>query len=252
MSKTWNIGLFISLLFVTGLTGCSVTSEPEAVSFDGVWRIKTPVTALKTVDGTAPPLLPEAEKVYKKHIDMASNGDRSYDSTMWCSAAGMPRLMTINSPFEIVDTSRSNKHLTFFHEWNWWARVVYFDDALNSDASNDVDSGAVMFLGGADPDGPMGLSKGHWEGDTLVIVTTNLIDSTLMDNSGLPHSDKLTLTERLSMNQKGELVNVMTVDDPESFSRVWQTSLTYTRTNEKIREDVCLDRVKNGESAIVE
>ena len=67
---------------------------------------------------------------------------------------------------------------------------------------------------------------GHWEGNTLVIRTVGLIDATVMDASGLPHSERLTLTERLRVLPDLRLEDRITIDDPENYSRPWETVLT--------------------------
>ncbi|MBX5463432.1 MAG: hypothetical protein IRZ28_20360 [Steroidobacteraceae bacterium] len=70
---------------------------------------------------------------------------------------------------------------------------------------------------------------GRFEGDTLVIRTVGLIDTTVMDARGLPHSDQLVITERLRVLPDGRLENRMTFEDPETFTRPWETVLTFHR-----------------------
>jgi len=96
----------------------------------------------------------------------------------------------------------------------------------------------------------IGVSNGHWEGDTLVVKTATMTDSTLLDSSGLPHSDQLQLTERIRLKGPGQLENVITLHDPKAFSRDWSTTLTYKKTEAVgIDQDICLDRIENGQPA---
>jgi hypothetical protein len=250
-------------------------------SLDGVWRIEKPVTAVRTVDGKEPPLRPEAVKLYREHIAQRQRGDTAYDSATWCASVGMPRIMLINSPFELVV---SPPYVAFLHEWNWWARTVYLDDVLLDKPTTagapplpagPRESVAALAPGlggppmpgppGAGPPkfaslaeradfneatGPMGLSRGKFAGDTLVIETAGLRDTTLIDNSGLPHSDALKITERLRLKSADVLENRLRIEDPQTFTQPWETLVTYRRQQGDLEEDVCLDRIKTGRSAI--
>lgn len=200
----------------------------------GIWHIDKPVAALHTANGGEPPLRAEAANRYRTHIAERRHADTSFDSATWCASVGMPRIMTINSPFEIVVRP---PYVALLHEWNWWARVVYLDGAL---------------AGGDEQPGPMGLSVGRWEGDTLVVETSHLIDSTLIDNSGLPHSEALKLTERLRLRSSDVLEDRLRFEDPQIFTQPWEAVLTYRRQRADIHEDVCLDRIKAGEPAVKE
>ena len=89
----------------------------------------------------------------------------------------------------------------------------------------------VLMTTAAPPNGPrtvLGHSIGHWEGDTLVIETTNFsagVVSQYTDTSdggfsGILHSDEYRLTERLALNpQTGELEVRWTHEDPKYFTR---------------------------------
>ena len=66
----------------------------------------------------------------------------------------------------------------------------------------------------------MGYSVGHWEGDTLVIVTTGYNDRTWLVG-GLPHTESLRTTERFHRKDFGHLEIAETFDDPKAFTRPW-------------------------------
>src|SRR5688572_24041089 len=65
----------------------------------------------------------------------------------------------------------------------------------------------------------MGDSRGHWEGDTLVVETRNFTNRTAV--GGAPHSTKLHLTERFTRVDPQMIDYEITVDDPETFARPW-------------------------------
>jgi hypothetical protein len=77
-----------------------------------------------------------------------------------------------------------------------------------------------------------------------------LIDTTVMDASGLPHSEQLTLTERLRVLSDGRLEDRITIDDPENYTQTWETVLTFHRdAAARVTDDVCPDRMARGEPA---
>jgi hypothetical protein len=65
----------------------------------------------------------------------------------------------------------------------------------------------------------MGDSRGHWEGNTLVVETTNFRDQTNVGN--VPASEALRLTERFSLVDANTLDYRVTVDDPKTWTRPW-------------------------------
>jgi hypothetical protein len=76
----------------------------------------------------------------------------------------------------------------------------------------------------------LGDARGHWEGNTLVVETTNLTDQTSIgaNGNGLRHSDKLKLTERFTRTDRDVLRYEVTIDDPQTYARPWKISLPLT------------------------
>jgi hypothetical protein len=77
----------------------------------------------------------------------------------------------------------------------------------------------------------MGDSAGHWEGDTLVVDTTNLKDApwTWLDTAGHQHSDVLHVTERFRRIPGSPKVDYeFTVDDPKMYTKPWTNSRPLT------------------------
>ena len=110
-------GIRVLLVVALAAAGCPLWAQS---GLTGVWRIDEPVAALHTANGGEPPLRAEAAKRYQVHIAERRNGDlTSFDSAALCASVGMPRIMTINSPFEIVVRP---PYVALLHEWNWWAR----------------------------------------------------------------------------------------------------------------------------------
>ena len=59
-----------------------------------------------------------------------------------------------------------------------------------------------------------GYSTGHWEGDTLVVDTVALNDKSFIDSSS-PHSEDMTVRERIRFVSPGLLEDHITVNDPK-------------------------------------
>ena len=67
----------------------------------------------------------------------------------------------------------------------------------------------------------LGDSRGHWEGNTLVVETTNLTDQTSIgaNGNGLRHSADMKIVERFTRNAPDELQYEIRIDDPKTYTR---------------------------------
>jgi hypothetical protein len=81
----------------------------------------------------------------------------------------------------------------------------------------------------------MGDPVGHWEGDTLVIDTTNFTDKTHFRGS----DENLHLVERFALEGPNTLLYRFTVDDPTAFTRPWTGEIAMTRIKGPLFEYAC-------------
>jgi hypothetical protein len=81
----------------------------------------------------------------------------------------------------------------------------------------------------------MGDSVGHWEGDSLVIDTTNFTDKTRYHGS----TENLHVVERLTRVDDKTLLYRFTVEDPETWDRPWSGEYTWPATSKPIYEYAC-------------
>jgi hypothetical protein len=81
----------------------------------------------------------------------------------------------------------------------------------------------------------MGDPRGHWEGDTLVVDTTNFTDKTNFRGSG----ENLHLIERFTRTAPGQLMYEFTVNDPASFTRPWTVQIPMAKTDGPLFEYAC-------------
>ncbi len=84
----------------------------------------------------------------------------------------------------------------------------------------------------------MGSSVGYWNGDTLVVETTNFTDELTVGR--MPHSEDLKLTERFTRIDPEMIDYRVTVDDPRTFEAPWTFRLTLTtQPNYEVLEYSC-------------
>jgi len=201
--------------------------DPQA-ALVGVWA---PDNRSETLLAAAP-LTPEGAKLHAQRLAESKRPDPQFDRTRWCAGAGLPRIMLMPYPFEI---RAERGYIAFLFGWYRWYRLV--------DLSGQEPEYALPTS--------MGYSTGRWAGRTLEISTVGLDDQTVLDASGLPHSDGMKLTEQVRVLQSGHLEVRFTVDDPAFYTRPWTSVATYHRApGVTIRDDVCPDRIARGEPAV--
>ena len=81
----------------------------------------------------------------------------------------------------------------------------------------------------------MGDSVGRWEGDTLVIDTTNFTDKTRFRGS----TENLHVVERISRMDDKTLLYRFTIEDPQTWDRAWTGEMTWPATTQPILEYAC-------------
>jgi len=99
-----------------------------------------------------------------------------------------------------------------------------------------VHDARVVRIGGTHPPSTikkwLGDSIGRWEGDTLVVETTNFTDNTRFMGS----TENLKVTERLTRVDARTLRYQFTVDDPATWTKPWTAEYTWPLTNDLMYE----------------
>jgi hypothetical protein len=75
----------------------------------------------------------------------------------------------------------------------------------------------------------MGDSRGHWEGNTLIVDVTNNNDKTWFDLVGDFHSDALRISERYTLVNSDQIDYTATFDDPKVYTRPFTIALNFRR-----------------------
>jgi hypothetical protein len=88
----------------------------------------------------------------------------------------------------------------------------------------------------------VGDSIGHWDGDTLVVDTTNFNDYTWLNGAGAPHSDALHLIEKYRLVLGGEYLEVkVTAEDSKVLAKPYTYTRYYEKAKTEIQENFCTD-----------
>jgi len=78
-----------------------------------------------------------------------------------------------------------------------------------------------------------GDSRGHWEGDTLVVDVTNFDDSVWLDSHGSFYSEALHVVERWTLVDPDTINYEATIEDPTVFTRPWKMTFAITRIKQE-------------------
>jgi hypothetical protein len=93
----------------------------------------------------------------------------------------------------------------------------------------------------------MGLSRGRWEGDTLVVDVVGFNEDTWFDRAGNFHSDELHVVERYTRVAPDQLNYEATITDPKVFTRPWTIRMPLYRRAEpgaRLFEYKCVEFVE--------
>jgi hypothetical protein len=202
-----------------------------AVGYNDFWwdRGTKVVSTLRTsiivdpADGRIPALTPEAQKraadraeARRLHPD---DGPEDLSLADRCIARPGPPMLPAgyNNNHQIVQTSA---YVVIYSEMMHDARIIPLNGGPHLPPT-------VRQLFG-DP-------RGRWDGDTLVVETTNFTNRTNFRGAG----ENMRLIERFTRVDQDTLLYQFTVDDPESFQRPWSGEIPMKKVPGPILEYAC-------------
>jgi len=199
----------------------------------GIWQVagsasadlQDHVAGLNTLAGrsvVAGGTIPYQPWAAKQRVENYQNR-RTADPLNKCYIPGVPRVMYLDFPFQILQTP---KLISMAFEWELDYRMIYTDGTPHRPA---------------DDNSWMGDSRGHWEGDTLVVDVTNMYDHTWLDMAGDFHSDAIHVVEKYHMPDHDTIQYEATINDPKVFTKPWTINLAFHRRTDRNRlfEYVC-------------
>jgi hypothetical protein len=211
---------------VKGLKVGFTSTDGETGDYSSEWndhRVWDNRTSLITDpgDGRTPPLTGRAAKIrdeQSKARRRPAEGpeDRSFSER--CITRGSPQLQAgYQSYYQIVQTPAAVMIMTeMFHD----ARVIDLNNRPH------VPAAVQLWLGD---------SRGHWEGNTLVVDTTNYRPLAFQNVS----SEKLHIRERFTRQDAETIRYEITVDDPDTWTRPWSLMIALQRSAQPVYEYAC-------------
>jgi hypothetical protein len=211
----------------------------EVGSYNQVWFdsgtkvVSTHQTSLVVdpPDGLVP-ITPAAAA--KRDYNTAHNSDSYEYMSVWdrCITRGMPAGMFpagYNNAYQIVQTPG---YVVILYEMIHETRVIPLDGRPH------VSSNIRLWNGD---------SRGHWEGNTLVVDTTNYNSKGSIGTSaatnrikGIPQSEALHVVERFTRTAPETISYEVSIDDPPIYSRTWKVAFPLTRDDKyRIYEYAC-------------
>jgi hypothetical protein len=177
---------------------------------------------LSVVDGGDIPYKPEALAQRNKYRQQRLTAD----PVARCQLPGVPRATYLPFPFQIIQNADG---VLIVYEYVTANRQIY-TSAAHANRPPNIDG---LFMGD---------SRGHWDGDTLVVDVARFGDQTWLDGSGNFHSDQLHVVERYTRTGPDHIRYEATIEDPQVFTRPWKISMTLYRRQEqpaRLLEYIC-------------
>ena len=206
-----------------GPTGPTPRTRDGKPDLSGVWGpernfIYNITAALKL--GETLPMQPWAAELTKKRLSKD-------DPEANCLPTGVPRVAPY--PWKILQTPSV---IVFLFEGNIHSyRQIFMDGRPHP---KDLDPTWY------------GDSRGHWEGDTLIVDTIGFNDKFWFDFAGHPHTEKLHVVERYRRPDLGHLDDEVTIDDPGAYTRPFTVRSTHRLLpNDELIEYVCQENEKD-------
>ncbi|MEQ1948879.1 MAG: hypothetical protein ABL995_16935 [Bryobacteraceae bacterium] len=142
----------------------------------------------------------------------------SADPVGKCYFPGVPRIMYMEHPFQIFQTG---EHVAILFEWSHVYRLIY------TNGKPPLHDGIESWMGD---------SRGHWEGDTLVVEVKGQNDKTWFDMAGNFHSGEMKVVERYTMQSADAMQYEATIEDSKVFTKPWKIRVP-------LRRQTGLDRI---------
>jgi len=178
-------------------------------------------------DASDPILQPWAADVVRQHNDLVHKGKRSFVAQARCWPGGGPaQLLFPAEPIFFIQRAQE-VHII-------WQRDHHVR-RVRMNVPHDPNAKPSWF----------GDSVGHYEGDTLVVDTTNFAmhQYHFVDNFRTPHSEQLHVVERWRTIDDGKRLEVeVTVEDPKAFTTPWKATRIWQKVDRgPMMESVCAE-----------
>lgn len=211
-------------LFALSLSGIAYGADAPDIS--GIYWITQYNAKIQLVGGGELPLTAAGKTAYEKNMAGLKDGSITDNARKFCVPDGLPRVLANPYPFEIIQAPPGQ--VTIIYELSHQVRTIAMDKPLPSEE----DLLVLPFFNGH--------SVGKFDGDTLVVESAGFKENTFLDATGAPHTDELHTVERIRRTSPTQLEDVITIHDPDYYSKDWQARFVYNLHNElRIEDYVC-------------
>jgi hypothetical protein len=217
--------LTISTLFTLVLSAAFIgqvfaqTDIPRLPSgkpnFNGVWEFPY-VPDMSRGNGRNQTLVGEVKYTPAGELNFSRYDSSNGDYTGACLPFGHVRSMNSPNPVQFFQTDTDFAYLFEVNTWHHAFRIGGEDNSMDL------------------PPTWYGNSHAVWDGDTLVVTTRNYNGKTRLDTIGHPHSHKIVVTERFSLQDKDTIEYVVTIDDPIYYQEPFSNRRLFTRMQDGI------------------
>jgi hypothetical protein len=227
-ASAWTGGcLALSLVAGTLATACAKADAPrDPRDLSGVYWATEYHAKIQVGGGGELPFTAAGKEAYAANVAGLADGSIVDRARKYCTPDGVPRSLATPYPFEIIQAPPGQVLIAY--ELNHMVRRIAMDTPLPPYEKLMVEP----FHNGH--------SVGHFEAETLVVQTRGFNAETFLDATGAPHTEMLETTERIRRTSPAELEDVVTIHDPDYYSRDWQARFTYTlRKDVRIEDYIC-------------
>jgi hypothetical protein len=218
---------------------CGPAFGAEAPDISGTYWATQYSAKIPILGGGELPLTAAGRAAYDKNMAGLKGGSISDDARKICLPDGLPRLLANPYPFEIIQSPPGPPgQITIFYELSHQVRTI----AMDQKRPSDDDLVAYPFYNGH--------SYGRFEGDTLVVESAGFNEKTFIDATGAPHTDELHTIERIRRIGPTQIEDVVTVHDPQYYTRDWQARFVYNLRNDVRLEDYVCGEAHRGLSSV--
>ena len=214
----------------TGQPALAVHYDTSQFGLSGSTIVRAPSLRTSIItgpEGKVPPLTPEAQK--RQADTRAYNAQHQWDGPesrplaeqciMWGNEGPPMMPAGYNSDLQIAQGSG---YVAFEQEMIHDTRIV------PTDGRPHLPDSVHQWFGDA---------RGHWEGDTLVVETTNFTNRTSVQNT--PTTEKLKVTEKFTRVDANTVKYEFTVDDPGTWTKPWSGELAMSKIDSPLYEYAC-------------
>jgi hypothetical protein len=196
--------------------------------------LKLPSRIIDPPDGQVPYQPWAAAKRKQQAIDYAwPTKPEHIDTQHRCFLSGVPRLYTIVPTYKIVQTP--GQVVFIWSEYHAF-RVIPLDNRPHPP------SDVKLWMGDA---------RGRWEGNTLIVDTSNVLGARLT-YTGDFYSDNAHVSERFTFPDADRMIYEATVTDPTVFTRPWTMRVEHTRrANEEVWESACVEGITSPDEFLI-